>query len=121
MDVAKSVPGTWQLDGFDISAEQYPAKEWLGPNITLSKLDAFAPIPEELLEKYDIIHCRLFVCVVPNGDPTALINNVAKMLSQWMLPLMTDNSVLTSSQSLEAGFNGMRKTLGRLVLYERTH
>ena len=81
MDLAKQVPATCHLDGFDISAAQLPVKEWYAENITLSTLDAFALIPDELLEKYDIVHCKLFVCVVPDGDPSALIKNLAKMLS----------------------------------------
>lgn len=41
-----------QLDGFDVSADQFPDKGWLPKNVTLNTLDTLAPLPEHL----DVIH-----------------------------------------------------------------
>jgi SAM-dependent methyltransferase len=48
----------------------------------------FRPIPDELVEKYDVIHIRHFVCVVKDNDPAPLLQNLCRMLKpggwlQW--------------------------------------
>ncbi|MCJ1270762.1 hypothetical protein MMC22_010659 [Lobaria immixta] len=79
---------TASIDGFDISADQFPPKEWLPSNVSLGTFDALLPIPDELIEKYDIIHVRIFVAVVKNEDPTPILKNLISMLKpggyvQW--------------------------------------
>lgn len=74
---------TASIDGFDISADQFPPKEWLPSNVSLGTFDALLPIPDELIEKYDIIHVRIFVAVVKNEDPTPLLKNLISMLSLY--------------------------------------
>lgn len=81
IDLNRQLPSA-QLDGFDISAEQYPPKQWLPTNLSLSTLDIFPPVPEELIGKYDIIHVRLFILVVRDDDPTPILRNLISMLSQ---------------------------------------
>ncbi|MCJ1470889.1 hypothetical protein MMC07_009537 [Pseudocyphellaria aurata] len=68
------------LDGFDISTKQYPPQKWLPANVSLKSLDIYSSVPEELIEKYDIIHVRLFLCVINDGDPRTLLKNILKML-----------------------------------------
>ena len=46
------------------------------------KLDAFSPLPHELLGKYDIVHLRLFIVLVKNNDPVPLLENLIRMLSK---------------------------------------
>lgn len=81
IELAEKLPPTAQLDGFDISTAQFPAPEWLPKNVNLTKLDAFAPIPEYLIVKYDIVHVGLFVTVVEEDDPLPLLDNLLCMLS----------------------------------------
>ena len=71
-----------RLDGFDISAGQYPPQEWLPGNISLTTLDVHEPIPEALHGKYDVVHVRLFLTVVRNDDPRPILANMLRMLSQ---------------------------------------
>ncbi|KAA6408447.1 MAG: hypothetical protein FRX48_07529 [Lasallia pustulata] len=78
-----------RLDGFDSSLEQFPPKGWWPPNVTLEYLDALKPIPQELHGKYDIVHVRLFLFVIQNGDPRPLLDNAMHMLKpgghlQWV-------------------------------------
>ena len=73
------------LDGFDISADQYPPKEWLPANLSLETLDIHKEIPEELKGKYDIVHVRLFLTVVKNDDPLPILKNLMDMLSAYSL------------------------------------
>lgn len=70
-----------QIDGFDVSLAQCPPPEWLPSNVSIRKLDIFEPLPEELVGKYDIVHVRLFLCVVRNDDLVPVLTNLLKMLS----------------------------------------
>ena len=70
-----------QLDGFDISPEQYPPNEWLPDNISLTILDIHDDIPERLRGKYDIVHVRLFLSVVRKGDPGPVLDRLRSLLS----------------------------------------
>ena len=85
IDVAQEVPRTFRLDGFDISASQFPAAELLPENMTLKTMDIFADIPEDLVGKYDIVHVRAFALVVRDGDPGPILENLIKMLSRSIL------------------------------------
>lgn len=71
-----------QLDGFDISLVQCPPPEWLPSNVSIRKLDIYKPLPEELVGKYDIVHVRLFICVIKDNDPVPVLTNLLKMLSE---------------------------------------
>ena len=88
LDVANQVPRTSQLDGVDISFNQCPPREWLPKNVTLRLADVFREPAEELIEKYDVIHIRHFICVVKGDDPSKLLQNLLRMLKpggwiQW--------------------------------------
>lgn len=82
LDLAKHVPDTVQLDGFDVSTAQFPHKEWIPSNVSLSALNAKTEPPEHLLEAYDIVHIRLFLAVVDNNDPTQILNHCLKLLKR---------------------------------------
>ena len=81
-EVLSHLPPSTQIDGFDISAEHWPAKEWLPPNVSLRLFDAFENVPERLVGRYDIVHLRTFAIVVRNNDPTVVLKNLIKMLSK---------------------------------------
>lgn len=74
------LPAQSELDGFDISADHFPAKEWLPSNISLGRCDALTEIPEHLVGRYDIVHIRTFAIIVKNNNPRALLSNLIKML-----------------------------------------
>ena len=82
LDLATEVPSSWALQGFDISALQFPASQYLPNNLSLGILDAFGDVPEELNAKFDIVHIRAFGLIVKGDDPGPLIKNLLKMLSR---------------------------------------
>lgn len=82
LGLAAEVPSNWALQGFDISALQFPASQYLPNNVSLGILDAFGDLPEELNAKFDIVHIRAFGLVVKGGDPGPLLKNLLKMLSR---------------------------------------
>lgn len=70
-----------QLYGFDISDSQYPHAAHLPRNIKLEVLDNLQPEPpKELHGTFDIVHLRLWLGGVPDGDPTALLKHATKLL-----------------------------------------
>ncbi|KAL2054873.1 hypothetical protein ABVK25_004695 [Lepraria finkii] len=77
-----------QLDGFDIDLTQAPPKQWLPSNVAMHKLDAFSPLPHDLVGKYDIVHLRLFTVLMKHNNPVPLLRNLIGMLKpngyiQW--------------------------------------
>lgn len=89
IETARSVPASTQLDGFDISAAQFPDKGWLPQNVTLSILDSLAPLPKHLVGKYDIVHIGLVVMLIKGENPVPLLKNVMAMLSTLLLACFT--------------------------------
>ena len=49
------------------------------------QLDAFQDIPEELVERYDVIHIQLFVLIVKENDPVPLLQNLLRLLSMPLI------------------------------------
>ena len=78
--MANQLPSSVQLDGYDISDEQYPSR--LPGNVSLQVLNVFDDLPHHLVEKYDIVHLRLFVCMVRENDPTPLLKQCLRLLSK---------------------------------------
>lgn len=71
-----------QLDGFDVDLTQAPPKQWLPSNVAMHKLDAFSPLPHDLVGKYDIVHLRLFTVLIKHNNPVPLLRNLIGMLSK---------------------------------------
>ena len=80
LDVARSLPPTATLNGFDIDLSQCPPKSWLPGNVSMLMLDALEKLPQDLIEQFDLVHVRLFMFVV--SDPVPLLINVIKLLSK---------------------------------------
>jgi len=84
IDVNKELPAA-HLEGFDISDEQYPCKAWLPDRISLQRLDVTKAIPQNLEARYDLVQVRLFLCVIQNEGPDAILKAIFNMLSQTLL------------------------------------
>ncbi|KAL2042758.1 hypothetical protein N7G274_004517 [Stereocaulon virgatum] len=94
-----------RLDGFDISTDQFPPKQWLPENMSLHTLDILKPIPEEFKGKYDVVHARLLLPLVKNNDPTPVLKNMFSLLKpggylQWSDHNVTTWSIVTASPEL---------------------
>ena len=82
VDLARNLPKSAQLDGFDISTAHFPPKQWLPENVNLSVLDALAPVPEHLVGNYDVVHVGRIVLFIQNENPSQLLNNFISLLSK---------------------------------------
>ena len=112
IEVSKTLPPSTQLDGFDISGDQFPPAEWLPANVHLSTADAFAPVPEHMVGKYDVVHLRMMVIVVKGPkELEALMSNLVLLLSTC-LPA---NGVLASDVGSSPKQNQAVTSSGRTV------
>ena len=69
-----------RIEASDISLAQVPSKHWWPTNVTFAVLDALQdPVPDALLERYDVLCLRHFVSLQP-GDPRPLIARLLSML-----------------------------------------
>jgi hypothetical protein len=86
IEVSRELPPSARLDGFDISPDQYPLKEWLPPNVHLYTHDAFTPFPATYIGQYDVVHLRFFLTLLNTGEKVAtLIENLMALLSTCFL------------------------------------
>ena len=59
--------------------------EYLPKNVSLGIMDVFGDIPEDLVEKFDVVHVRAFGVVITRSDPMPLLKNLVSMLSGFFL------------------------------------
>lgn len=88
LDLAEQAHRSTHFDGFDISLAQTPPKDWVPSNVNFRQYDVLTAPPDDLLEKYDIVHVRHLSYIVRNNDPTSVLQNLLKMLKpggyiQW--------------------------------------
>lgn len=74
---------TVQLDGLDISFEAAPPPEWLPTNVRLRHWDIREEVPDDLVEKYDVVHLRLLSFVLRDEEIPHILQNITKLISQY--------------------------------------
>lgn len=84
LEMARKYPDA-SLHAFDISNAQYPPKEFIPANMTLNTLDVFSDIPDELVGIFDVVHIRLWVAIVRDGDPGPVLAKAKTLLSKSKL------------------------------------
>ncbi|KAJ5350000.1 hypothetical protein N7541_007727 [Penicillium brevicompactum] len=77
LDLARQVPSSVQLHGFDISGDQFPLKELWPQNP-----------PEAFSGQYDVVHLRMWASNLRESDTSSLVNHVKNLLKpggylQW--------------------------------------
>ncbi|KAH8901368.1 S-adenosyl-L-methionine-dependent methyltransferase [Thozetella sp. PMI_491] len=88
VDLARCLPKSARIDGFDINLTQCSPKEWLPANVEVHQLDCLKPFPENLLGQYDVVRIQRFHVAVHNNDPRPIIRNFISLLKpggwiQW--------------------------------------
>lgn len=87
LDLAKELPESAELFGFDISNALFPRGE-LPPNVRLHVCDAKKPFPVEFHGRFDAVHLRLMIPAMDDGDWKLVTENVYSLLKpggaiQW--------------------------------------
>ncbi|KAL3456694.1 S-adenosyl-L-methionine-dependent methyltransferase [Aspergillus heterothallicus] len=88
LELASQLPPTVRLHGFDISDRLFPHDSLLPSNVKLGVMDSLSEAPTQLVGEYDVVHLRLWCCVVTGGDPSRLIRGALALLKpggylQW--------------------------------------
>lgn len=78
-----------QVVGFDISNAQFPPREILPSNLSLSSWNMFEPPPKEYEGFFDVVNIRLILLALKDGNPRPVLENVLKLLKpggflQWI-------------------------------------
>ncbi|KAI0206835.1 hypothetical protein F4808DRAFT_447505 [Astrocystis sublimbata] len=77
VDLTRYLHGCAKIEGFDIDLRQCPPTEWLTSNVLVHRLDCLGPMPEHMIEQYDVVHIQLpFQVAVHNNDPGPIIQNL---------------------------------------------
>lgn len=80
IQVARHLPTSASLCGFDISLSQVPPRAWLPPNLELREWDIFTPLPEDCRAKYDVVHVRLLLLVLTPSTLRGVVRRLSQML-----------------------------------------
>lgn len=91
IDLAKEVPATCQLDGFDISPDLFPSRDGLPENVKLHIADAKAAVDPKYSGKFDVINIRYLTGGMKLDDWQTVLHNMYKILKpggrlQWLEP-----------------------------------
>ena len=101
VDLAREVPSTTTLHGFDIDLGQCPPPKSLPSNVHVSQWDMFTEPPAELVGTFDVVHLRLVTLVIKNNDPTSIIANVTRLLSKFVCTRSTQSTLWAGPHGLK--------------------
>ncbi|KAL4941976.1 hypothetical protein BDV06DRAFT_193277 [Aspergillus oleicola] len=87
-ELAKTLPPTAQLDGFDLSDSMF-ARVNLPANINFYHQNLLEPFPEEFLDKYDVLNVRVMVVALSSEEWGLAVRNLMTLLRpgghlQWV-------------------------------------
>ncbi|UZP43379.1 hypothetical protein NXS19_011195 [Fusarium pseudograminearum] len=89
LDVAKSLPSTCQLTGFDISSSAFPPLQTWPQNVLFKTQDMFLPFPAPEVGTYDVVAIRFVSSATPRAEWSRAIENLITLLKpggwlQWI-------------------------------------
>ncbi|KAI0099038.1 S-adenosyl-L-methionine-dependent methyltransferase [Nemania sp. FL0031] len=99
LDVAKSLPSTCQLTGFDVSSSAFPPSQTWPPNVSFQLQDMLLPFPASELGTYDIVAVRFISSATTRAEWTCAIGNLVKLLKPggWLQWIESCNFALYNS------------------------
>lgn len=90
-DLSKELPPSVQLDGFDVSSEQFMHANFLQHNVKLEEVDARSEVPAHLRDRYDVVHVRLLQAAVEKDNPAPFVEHCMQLLSKLLRELLTQS------------------------------
>ncbi|KAI8629636.1 S-adenosyl-L-methionine-dependent methyltransferase [Xylariaceae sp. FL1651] len=105
-ELAKALPTSAELVGLDFDSSKFPDAEELLPNIKLGFADIFEPFPEELRNRFDVVHVRFLVFVLKKGQGVALVQNLLSLLRPggWLVWVELSATLASTEPPSEAFF-----------------
>lgn len=74
------------MEGIDVSPDQFPPQYCVPENVSFKVIDMLEDtIIPEMKDRYDVVHLRLWACIIQGNNPSQLIKNVKAMLSRFSL------------------------------------
>lgn len=89
LDVAKSLPPTCKLTGFDVSSSAFPLSRKLPPNVSFEVQDMLLPFPASEIGSYDVVAVRFVSVATTRSEWARAIENMMTLLKpggwlQWI-------------------------------------
>ncbi|KAK5629439.1 hypothetical protein RRF57_005154 [Xylaria bambusicola] len=78
--IAKTLPASAELVGLDFDTTKFPPKSQLPVNVELKFNDMYEAQPEELQEKFDVVHLRFIAMASRKGQGIALVKNLLTLV-----------------------------------------
>jgi SAM-dependent methyltransferase len=96
-ELAKTLPPSAELAGLDYDPSKFPEPEKLPSNVKLSFANAFEPFPEELRNRFDVVHLRYFIYAMKRGQGTPFVENILSLLRPggWLVWVDINPSLFT--------------------------
>ncbi|KAI0409958.1 hypothetical protein F4802DRAFT_542804 [Xylaria palmicola] len=79
-DLAGTLPASAELVGLDYDTSKFPEPASLPPNVRLGFGDAYAPFPEALRGRFDVVHLRHFILATKKDHGVPLVRNLLTLL-----------------------------------------
>ena len=85
LSLSGTLPSQARIEGFDIDLAQTPPKEWTPANVSWHKLDVLKEPSTvdgspSLVGRFDVVHVRLLMLIVQNGDPMPLLRRLMALV-----------------------------------------
>ncbi|KAK4180950.1 S-adenosyl-L-methionine-dependent methyltransferase [Triangularia setosa] len=89
LDIARSLPPTCQLTGFDVTSSAFLPPQVRPPNVTFKLQDMFLPFPDSEKGTYDLVAVRFVSSATPRAEWARAIENLMTLLKpggwlQWI-------------------------------------
>ncbi|CAG8028543.1 unnamed protein product [Penicillium olsonii] len=86
--LARQLPPTVELHGFDICDHQFPVKNLRPQNVSLRVLDSLVDPPASMCGQYDVVHLRMWASNLRENTISALVRHIKCLLKpgryiQW--------------------------------------
>ncbi|KAK4462849.1 S-adenosyl-L-methionine-dependent methyltransferase [Cladorrhinum samala] len=115
-DVAKSLPPTCQLTGFDVSSSAFPPPQTWPLNVSLKIQDMFLPFASSEIGTYDIVAVRFASSAITRADWARAVKNLMTLLKPggWLQWIDSCNFTLynsapgTSRSACREIYNGLQ-------------
>ena len=86
--LSEALPSTCKFEGLDINLTQQPPSSWLQSNVSFRYLDIQAELPDDLVERYDLINVQFTQAFTSDESFPPMLQSIVKMLKpggyvQW--------------------------------------
>ena len=82
LEVADLAPELVHAEGLDINLDEVPPRAWLPENVSFHKFDLLQDVPENIVERYDIVNMQFASSFIRDPHIKGAMAKLVKMLSK---------------------------------------